>query len=426
MTIELITQHQAGGFIANLFVPSGSTKGDDNRGVSRLVRSRYIMETAAGLLAAGAHQEVRRVLGYLQATQRWDGHWPRRMSLDGFSCWSRIQMDDTALAILLVDLARREKALAEADLARLWPMVRKAAGYLVRNGPVAPEDRWEDDPGYSPSTVAAEIAALLAAADLADFSQVSVIATYLRETADVWNASIERWMSGSGADGYRKLDIHGSDSRAEGAPRNRTSMHVKTASDTEDISLSIHRMSRDAKALARFGLRDANDARIYTSKKRDCGLDFGPPLGSAPLVWAHAEYLKLRRSLSDGRVFDLPPQTVRRYLTEKTVSPLIVWRFNHKIRSMPVNKTMRIETIEPAVIHWSADNWTTVRDATTHDVGLGMHIVDLDTTSLPEGEQVTFTFYWPEADRWECENFSVQVGSWRANGLAPAGRNNHL
>jgi hypothetical protein len=40
----------------------------------------------------------------------------------------------------------------------------------------------------------------------------------------------------------------------------------------------------------------------------ECGLQFGRPSGSAmPLVWAHAEYLKLRRSLRDGRVFDLPP-----------------------------------------------------------------------------------------------------------------------
>ena len=83
-------------------------------------------------------------------------------------------------------------------------------------------------------------------------------------------------------------------------------------------------------------------------------LYFGRPSGSAmPLVWAHAEYLKLRRSLRDGRVFDLPPQTVRRYLTEKTVSPRMVWRFNHKIRSMPSGKILRIETMAPAVIHWS-------------------------------------------------------------------------
>ena len=147
-------------------------------------------------------------------------------------------------------------------------------------------------------------------------------------------------------------------------------------------------------------------------------LYFGRPSGSAmPLVWAHAEYLKLRRSLHDGRVFDLPPQTVQRYLTEKTVSPRMVWRFNHKIRSIPAGKILRIETLAPAVIHWSADDWKTVQDVTTHDVGLGIHIADLSTKPLPEGKQIKFTFYWPDADHWEGTDFVVRVGSLQRSGL---------
>ena len=85
------------------------------------------------------------------------------MWLDGTPYWSGIQMDETALPIMLVDLARREGALTEPELPRFWPMVRRAAAYLVSNGPVSPQDRWEEDPGYSPFTVAAEIAALLVA-----------------------------------------------------------------------------------------------------------------------------------------------------------------------------------------------------------------------------------------------------------------------
>ena len=163
----------------------------------------------AALLAAGAHEDVRRVLSYLQATQQPDGHWSQNMWLDGSPYWDGIQMDETALPILLVDLAHREKALAEADVARFWPMVRQAAGYLVRNGPVSPQDRWEEDPGYTPFTVAAEIAALLAAADLADLNHEASIATYLREIADVWNTSIERWMYVSGTDWCRKFKVEG-------------------------------------------------------------------------------------------------------------------------------------------------------------------------------------------------------------------------
>jgi glucoamylase len=140
-------------------------------------------------------------------------------------------------------------------------------------------------------------------------------------------------------------------------------------------------------------------------------LFLGKPSGSAmPLVWAHAEYIKLRRSLRDGHVFDLPPQTVRRYLVDKTVSPLMAWRFNHKIRSIPCGKILRVETLTAAVIHWSGDDWNTIRDVKTHDVGLGIHIADLTTQTIPEGKYIKFTFYWPDTRNWEDTDFSVCVG----------------
>ncbi len=133
-----------------------------------------------------------------------------------------------------------------------------------------------------------------------------------------------------------------------------------------------------------------------------------------PLVWAHAEYIKLVRSLRDGRIFDLPPQTVKRYLTEKTVSARVIWRFHHKIRSMPPGKALRIETLASSVIHWTADEWKTAQDANANDTGLGIYFFDLPTQSLPEGKQIKFTFYWPEADRWEGSDFTVKVGEEKA------------
>jgi glucoamylase len=127
-------------------------------------------------------------------------------------------------------------------------------------------------------------------------------------------------------------------------------------------------------------------------------------------VWAHAEDLKLSRSLHDGRVFDMPPQTVQRYLTDKTVSPRMIWRFNHKLRSMSSGKMLRIETLGPAVVHWSGDDWKTVQDVTARETGLGMYLADLATASLPEGQNVKFTFYWPDADHWQGADFAVHIG----------------
>src|SRR6185503_18658991 len=112
------------------------------------------------------------------------------MWLDGTPYWSGIQMDETALPILLVDLARRAGAI-DVDAARdYWPMVERAAAFVVRHGPVSQQDRWEEDPGYSPFTIACEIAALLVAAEMADRVSRGTAATFLRETADARNASI--------------------------------------------------------------------------------------------------------------------------------------------------------------------------------------------------------------------------------------------
>jgi glucoamylase len=522
ISLAVLLTHESktapGGFIASLSIPWGFSKGDNDLGGYHLVWSRDLVEAAGGLLATGEHEAVRRVLSFLQTTQQPDGHWSQNMWLDGSAYWDGIQMDETALPVLLVDLARREQALVKGDVARFWPMVRQAAGYLVRNGPVSPQDRWEEDPGYSPFTVGAEIAALLAAADLAELNHEASVATYLREIADVWYTSIDRWMYVSATDWCRKFDVAGYYVRIapiegeEGASRFQRNVHVQNVSAAEDTRLASHLVSPDALALVRFGLRAAGDpgisdtakvidallkietpsgptwhrynddgygehedgapfdgtgigrgwplltgerahyeltaGRVENAKRLLAALEsfaneggliseqvwdapdiperelyFGRPSGSAmPLVWAHAEHLKLRRSLHDGRVFDLPAQTVRRYLTEKIVSPRMVWRFNHKIRSLPAGKMLRIETMAPAVTHWSADDWATVQDVTSHDVGLGIHIADLPTEALPEGKQVKFTFYWPDAGHWEGADFIIRVGSSRRDGLTPAER----
>jgi glucoamylase len=89
---------------------------------------------------------------------------------------------------------------------------------------------------------------------------------------------------------------------------------------------------------------------------REQELCFGQPSGSAmPLVWAHAEYVKLRRSLQDHRIFDMPPQTVQRYVVQNADSPYAVWCFNNKTESIPAGKTLRLESLAAAVVHWSAD-----------------------------------------------------------------------
>ncbi|MGH7682243.1 MAG: glucan 1,4-alpha-glucosidase, partial [Candidatus Eiseniibacteriota bacterium] len=148
-------------------------------------------------------------------------------------------------------------------------------------------------------------------------------------------------------------------------------------------------------------------------------LFFGRPSGSAmPLAWAHAEYVKLLRSLRDRRVFDMPPQTVQRYLVDRVGSPHVIWRFNQKCRRVEIGKTLRIEVLESARIHWSSDGWGTAHDAETGDTRLGVHVADLPTSQFPTGTVVRFTFHWPAADRWEGRDFEVEVSLRSVDSIA--------
>ena len=494
-----------GGLIASLSFPWGFSKGDDDMGGYHLAWPRDLVQSVGALLAAGGHEDVRHVLSYLHATQEADGHWPQNMWLDGEHYWNGIQMDEAAFPILLIDLARREGALSTGDLERLWPMARRAAAFLVRNGPVTQQDRWEEDAGYSPFTLALVVAALLVAAELAETCGEESIAPYLRETADAWNDHIERWTYVTGTPLARQVGVDGYYVRiappelCEVASPSQGFVPIKNRPVGASAMPAEQIVSPDALALVRFGLRAAHDPRIVDTVKvidtllkveTPCGtswhrynddgygehddgsafdgtgrgrawplltgerahyelaagrpeaaralmnamiafandggmipeqiwdapdiprreLSFGRPSGSAmPLVWAHAEYVKLARSLREERVFDMPPQTVDRYINRKPKSAPFSWRFNQKARLLPAGRVLRIESLAPAVVHWSADGWRTVQDTATEDTGIGIHKVDLPTRDSVRGTTVMFTFFWPEAERWEGTDFEVTV-----------------
>jgi glucoamylase len=138
-------------------------------------------------------------------------------------------------------------------------------------------------------------------------------------------------------------------------------------------------------------------------------LFLGKATGSAcPLVWAHSEYIKLRRSLRDGKIFDQPTHTTSRYIVEKHTAAHFEWRFNNKCRSMPRGKKLRVVLPSAARVHWSLDGWKAPQDSDTRDP-LGMFIADLPTEQLETGQRVVFTFYWLDAQRWEGVDYMVAI-----------------
>jgi glucoamylase len=493
-----------GGLIASLSIPWGFSKGDDDLGGYHLVWPRDLVETAGGCLACNAVHEARRILQYLRATQEADGSWPQNCWLDGSPYWRGLQLDECAFPILLVDLAWRTGALAQPELRDFWPMIRQAAGFVIRRGPMTSQDRWEENAGYTPFTLAVQIAALIAAAQIADSIEDGIDTAVLRDTADAWNAQIEDWLyvtdtplaHDCGVEGYyvRVTPNFGQEARA--APCDAVLVRNRPGADSRLPADML--VSPDALAFVRFGLRAADDPRIRNTVavidhllKADLppgpvwrrynddgygehadGRPFdgtgigrawplltgerahyertagrraeaerllatmeacassgglipeqvwdtdpiperevfpGRPTGSAmPLVWAHAEHLKLLRSLAENAVFDLPPHAFSRYVKRQQAPRCLIWRPDWRSETLPAGRVLRIDLPEPATLHWTTDDWATTADTTTRETGLGFEVCELPTEKLAPGARITFTWRWRGGD-WIGRDYALTI-----------------
>jgi glucoamylase len=134
-----------GAAVASLSIPWGFSKGDEDLGGYHLVWPRDLVETAGGFLAAGAADDALAILSYLRTIQEADGHWPQNAWLDGTAYWGGIQMDETAFPVLLADALYREGHLSPAALEGFAEMLLKAVSFILKNGPVTGQDRWEED-----------------------------------------------------------------------------------------------------------------------------------------------------------------------------------------------------------------------------------------------------------------------------------------
>lgn len=180
----------SGAMIASLSIPWGEVKGDRDRRGYHMVWTRDMVNSALGLLAAGNIETPLRALIYLAASQAAGGGFAQSFWLNGSPCQTGIQLDQVALPILLVWHLQQEKALRNFDP---YPMVQRAASYLIRHGPVTEQDRWEQSSGYSPATLAATIAGLICAAEMIRDRGDEATAEFVEEYADFLECHIEQW-----------------------------------------------------------------------------------------------------------------------------------------------------------------------------------------------------------------------------------------
>ena len=492
-------KYYSGAFIASASIPWGQHKGDDDVGGYHLVWTRDMVQSATALMACGRVDTARRALVYLACTQKPDGSFAQNFWINGTPYWSGIQLDEIAFPIILAWRLWKMGGLGGFDVV---PFAERAAGFLVRHSPVTQQERWEEAPGYSPSTLAALICGLICAADIARAHGSTELGQFLEEHADWIEAHLEDWT------------VTNNGTLLPGVPRHYMRIRPPQCGEpyaTDACSQQLVRINNRGPGeqyefpasevvdagfleLVRYGVRRADDPLVIDSLKvvdhilkveapagpcwrrynhdgygqrhdggpflgwgqgrawplltgerahyelaaghdvtpfvqamegfssqggmlpeqiwdapdlPDLGLKLGRFSGSAmPLVWAHAEYVKLLRSVTDGKVFDRVSVVEERYGKAKRPAPMEVFRLNRQISSMVAGRKLRMLADDHFCLEWTVDDWRTVHKTESRTMGYAGYFADIETEAGKSGK-VIFAIAW--RDHWEGRNLEVDL-----------------
>jgi glucoamylase len=181
-----------GAFVAAPAMPWAFGR-DDPSAPYHLVWSRDLYQIATALIGAGDTAAADRALDFLfDVQQKPDGSFPQNSRADGTPVWGGLQLDEVALPMVLAyQLHRTDPAT--------WRHVKRAADFLLgfsqdgNRAPWTPQERWENQSGYSPATIASEVAGLVCAASLARANGDAASSRRYLATADAWQAGVKRW-----------------------------------------------------------------------------------------------------------------------------------------------------------------------------------------------------------------------------------------
>src|SRR5215469_1326109 len=494
----------SGAFIASASIPWGYSKGDDDLGGYHLVWTRDMVQTATALLACGRAETAHRAQVYLACTQQPDGGFAQNFWVDGRPYWSGVQLDEVAFPIILAWRLWKGGIPAQVHVV---PFVERAAGFLVRKAPITHQERWEENAGYSPSTLAAAITALICAAELIKENGSDELAVFLEEFADWIEEHLEMWTVTNNGVLLPEVKRHYMRIR----PPEKGEAYACESCGTETIHINNRppgtRDTFEAREiidggfleLVRYGVRRADDPLIVDTLKvvdavlkrelpqgpgwlrynwdgygdtadgdpfkgwgqgrpwplltgerahyelaaghdieelirtyenyatagqmlpeqvweaddlPEKGLRRGQPAGSAsPLVWAHAEYLKLLRSAKDGKVFDRVQPVYDRYCTPEGRSRVRrgveIYTFRRPIQKINSGDTLRILDAERFEVVWTDDGWKTTRSTSGRNLGSAGYCADVQAAA--GSGQLLWTLHWPDAGRWLGYNVTVEI-----------------
>ncbi|HEV2835288.1 MAG TPA: glycoside hydrolase family 15 protein, partial [Pyrinomonadaceae bacterium] len=347
-----------GAVIASPSVPWGGGPNADEATISgyHAVWSRDLYHVATAFIALGDRATANRLLDYLfRVQQKPDGSFPRNSWVNGRPIGDGLQMDQVALPIILAYQLKRN------DGATWRKHIKPAADLIARRGPNTDQDRWEEKSGYFPATVAAEIAGLVCAADIATINGEKALAGNYLRTADAWAQTVhlidpsrvdagflelvrlgvkpvrdeevieslrvvdqtikvttpagEAWYRYND-DKYGETPEGGDFDGRNGVGRLWTLLNGERG-EYEIAAGNLLAARKRLDTLAQF----ANDGlmipeQVWDRKDAPAGFRFGAGTGSAtPLAWSMAQFVRLAMNIKHGRNLETPDVVVRRYVT---------------------------------------------------------------------------------------------------------------
>ncbi|MFI4869869.1 MAG: glycoside hydrolase family 15 protein [Steroidobacterales bacterium] len=377
-------------------------------------------------------------------------------------------------------------------------MVRSAVGFIARTGPSSPQDRWEENPGVSPFTLAAAVSALVAATPwLADPER-----DYALSLADDWNERLEFWCYVCDTELARKIGVQGYYVRI-GSPDHSAALagEVQLRNREGEEILASALVSLDFSYLVRLGLRSAHDPRVqdtievvdrvlkvdtpsgalyhrynedgygeypdgrpfdgngvgrawpllvgerghlamqsgedpisYLRTMWRCssiggllpeqvwdaapipelGLAPGRPSGSAmPLLWSHAEFLKLLVAREGRRPIELLQAVEQRYACtapQYAARAAAAWHWRDEVPVLQheAGRALLIEDRTAFTLHFGFDGWQRIEERAAQAQPFGLWAVRLSAAELSGPAQLDFTRRYE--DRWEGVDHSVALG----------------
>jgi glucoamylase len=479
-----------GSIVASLSVPWGSAS--DSSGGYHLVWARDCVESGLALVAVGQVDDARWMLSYLIATQSPDGKWNQNTFPDGTPFWTGIQLDEVGFPVLLAAKLAEEDCLA--GMSGVESMVKRAVHYLVHNGPISAQDRWEENSGFSPFTLGIQIVALIAAQPHLHPEERS----YCLSLADYWNERIEDWTyveqgvhcKAYGVDGYY---VRIGPTATEQGLRGRVEIKNRWGEMVDAAAL----VGMEYLYLVRLGLRSPDDPRIQNTLKVAEGLlrvelptgvayrryngdgygehedgrpfdgsgigrawpllagerghfdlqagvdplpylesmvrmtgrgglipeqvwdgppipqrslEPGKPSGSAmPLVWAHAEFLKLLVARQRKRPLELLASVEAHVRHRPATGGTWHWRRDVPFDRLPEDRDLLIDLPAPFALHLGFDGWQAREDRKSQPLPFGRHGVRLRPNELAGHKALDFTIHYLDDGRWEGRDYRVEL-----------------